>query len=153
MTRRPAALAAGVLLALLLSVAQARAQVPPLPRFIARVAALWAAQDAEGIVALATPGDDIMLDVGQGQQGTASARQAAVALRALFDARATTALQVGRVTVADGAPLSGFGELRWETRAEGIASARRATVFIAAAWDGRAWRIRQIRVLGLGGAG
>lgn len=143
-----------LLLPLLLAVALvpprgAAAQEPaPIAAFVAEVARLWAADDAEGLVALAPPGGRILLDLGGEGAGEVQPRNAAAALRRLFAERETTGVRSARATVSGGSPVRGFGELAWTSRARGVREAQQATVYVGAVWEGGAWRIRELRVLG-----
>jgi hypothetical protein len=127
--------------------AQGRAPAP-LQAFVAQVARLWAAGDADGLVAL-VPGDGrIVLDVGEGSAGPVQPRQAAAALRSVFSSHTTVSVRGERSTVSGGEPVSGFGELRWVSRSRGVTTPDSRAVFVGVVWDGRAWRVRELRILG-----
>jgi len=136
-----------VALALALGLPARAAAQSPLQVFVADVARLWAAGDADALVALAPADGRIVLDVGEGSAGPVGRRQAAAALRDVFGGRTTLAVRAERATVSGGDPVSGFGELRWESRPRGVTTAERGVVFVGVVWDGRAWRIRELRIL------
>ncbi|HET6230041.1 MAG TPA: hypothetical protein VFE05_08230 [Longimicrobiaceae bacterium] len=146
----------GLLLAALLlafagvpRIAAAQGSQPvPLEAFVAGVARLWAAGDADALVRLAPADGRIMLDLGDAGAGPVQERQAAAALRALFDDRATVSVRAERVTVSGGQPLAGFGELRWVSRPKGVTVAKSSVIYVGVVWDGRAWHIRELRILG-----
>jgi hypothetical protein len=148
--KRPGPLLAVLALAVLRPV-EARAQTgapAPLQAFVAGVARLWAAGDAEGIVALAPADGRIVLDVGEGSAGPVQPRQAAAALRSVFSSHTTVSVRAERSTVSGGEPVSGFGELRWVSRSRGVTTASSRAVFVGVVWNGRAWRVRELRILG-----
>lgn len=140
-----------LLLALLAAAAAppaARAQEPaPLTPFVAEVARLWAAADADGLVALAAPGGRILLDLGGGGAGEVQPRNAAAALRRLFAGLETEGVRSSRATLSGGSPVRGFGELGWRWRPRGVDEPRQSTVYVGAEWHAGAWRIREIRVI------
>ncbi|MDB4947413.1 MAG: hypothetical protein JWM27_62 [Gemmatimonadetes bacterium] len=141
-----------VLLALFILVGGGRAAVAqaspaPLQAFVADVARLWAAGDADALVDLAPADGRIVLDVGGGSAGPVGQRQAAAALRAVFGGRTTVSVRAERSTVSGGSPVSGFGELRWDSRLRGVSTAHASVVFVGVVWDGRAWRVRELRIL------
>jgi hypothetical protein len=141
------------LLALLLLLAPAalHAQDAPgaarLEGFVARVARLWQAGDAAALAALAPSGGRMVLELPGEGAGPVQERHAAAALRALFAERESVAARAGRVTVAGGDPLQGFGEIAWRSRPRGVSTPRASTVYVGAVWDGSEWRIRELRVL------
>jgi hypothetical protein len=138
-----------LLLALLLLAPRAgRAQEPaPIAEFVAAVAGLWAAGDAEGLVGLAPSGGRILLDLGGASAGEVQPRNAAAALRRLFADRETTSVRSARATISGGTPLRGFGELAWASRARGVRDSELATVYVGTVFERGSWRIRELRVL------
>jgi hypothetical protein len=143
-----------IVLALLLALcgllparAAAQGEPAPLQVFVADVARLWAAGDADGIVALAPADGRITLDVGEGGSGPVQRRQAAAALRDVFGGRTQVSVRAERATVSGGNPIRGFGELRWESRPRGVTTTQREVVFVGVVWEGRAWRVRELRIL------
>lgn len=139
------------LLLLLAAPATLGAQEPSgearLEGFIARVARLWGSGDAAALAALAPPGGRMVLEVPGEGAGPVQERHAAAALRALFAERESVAARPGRVTVAGGDPLQGFGEIAWQSRPRGVSRPRASTVYVGAVWQGGEWRIRELRVL------
>ncbi|HEV2150571.1 MAG TPA: hypothetical protein VGR37_24440 [Longimicrobiaceae bacterium] len=139
------------LLLLLAAPATLQAQEKPvaagLESFIARVARLWEAEDAAALAALAPSTGRMVLEVPGEGTGPVQERHAAAALRALFAERQSVAARPGRVTVAGGDPLQGFGEIAWRSRSRGVSAPRASTVYVGAVLDGGEWRIRELRVL------
>lgn len=137
------------LLAVLLWPRAAAAQQPPAPlqNFIASVARLWADGNAEAIVELAAPDGRILLDLAGEGPGEVQERNAAAALRRLFNDRETVTTRTTQVAISGGTPLRGFGELTWVARPRGVTDTQASVVYVGAVWDGRAWRLRELRVL------
>ena len=136
------------LLAALAAPPPAAAQEPaPLAEFVAAVARLWAAGDADGLVGLAPSGGRILLDLGGDAPGEVQPRNAGAALRRLFAERETVSVRPARATVSGGSPLRGFGELSWTSRSRGVREAHSATVYVGTVHEDGAWRIRELRVL------
>lgn len=132
---------------LLLPAGGAHAQAAPLEPFVERVARLWAAGDAAGLVELAPADGRILLDLGEGTSGAVHERHAAAALRQLFSGRRTEAVRATRVRLAGGQPPGGFGELTWVSLPEGVTVPVRATVYVGAVWEAGGWRVREMRIL------
>jgi hypothetical protein len=131
-----------------LSPVRAAAQEEPrLAEFVAAVARLWGAGDAEGLVALAPAGGRILLDLGEGSASEVRPRNAAAALRRLFGERETVGVRPTRATVSGGAPLRGFGELSWSARPRGVTDVQASTVFLGVVREEGGWRIRELRLL------
>lgn len=126
--------------------AQGRSGPAPLEGFVARVARLWAAEDADGLAALAGDDGRMVLEVGTARGGMRE-RHAAAALRALFAERESVGTTLLRSAVSGGNPPRGFGELAWTSRARGTTAPRAARVYVGAAWEGGSWRIRELRLL------
>jgi hypothetical protein len=127
--------------------AAAQGRPAPLEGFVASVARMWGAGDANGLAALA-PGDDRMvLDLGDGQADAAEARHVAAALRELFRNRTNLSVRPSQVNIAGGQPLRGFGELSWTSRPRGVTDSETSTVYIGAVWENSGWKIRELRVL------
>ena len=125
--------------------AQQRASVP-LEDFVQQVAWLWNMGDVAALVDLLPLRDRIVLDTGSGTE-TVQPRHAAAALRALFDARESSAARAVRITLAGGDPPRGFGELAWSFRTRGAPTSQTRSVFVGAVWQGDAWRINEVRVM------
>lgn len=144
--RRALAALVGLMMALLAPRA-ASAQAAPLEGFVASIARMWSAGDANAITELAPADGRISLDLGTGQAGAAEARHAAAALRELFRDRATLNVRPSQVKIAGGQPLRGFGELSWTSRPRGVTDSETSTVYIGAVWESGGWKIRELRVL------
>lgn len=119
----------------------------PLAEFVATVSRLWAAGQADDIVALA-PGDGrILLDLAGDGPGEVQPRNAAAALRRLFSERQNVSVRASRVTISGGTPLRGFGELTWIAIPKGVTDTLSSVVYVGAVWEDGRWRIRELRVL------
>jgi hypothetical protein len=141
-----------ILLALLLALLvprglAAQQDASPLASFVATVSRLWAAGDADEIVALAPPDGRILLDLAGDGPGEVQPRNAAAALRRLFGERENVSVRASRVTISGGTPLRGFGELAWIARPRGVTDTLSSVVYVGAVWEDGAWRIRELRVL------
>ncbi|HEX2190684.1 MAG TPA: hypothetical protein VHG51_17370 [Longimicrobiaceae bacterium] len=138
-------------LALLAAPAPLRAQAgggeARLEGFIARVARLWEAEDAQALAALAPAGGRMVLEVGGEGAGPVQERHAAAALRSLFADRESVSVRPSRVTVAGGEPVQGFGEIAWISRSRGVSTPRSSIVYVGVVREGDGWRIRELRVL------
>ncbi|HEU0015063.1 MAG TPA: hypothetical protein VFQ45_15345 [Longimicrobium sp.] len=123
------------------------AQEPaPLQNFIASVARLWAAGDAEELAELAADGS-IILDLGGDGPGSVQPRNAAAALRRLFGDRDNVSVRPRQVTLSGGTPVRGFGELTWVSRPRGVTESLTSVVYVGAVWERGAWRLRELRLL------
>ena len=140
-----------ILLALLLALlprgAAAQQDASSLSSFVATVSRLWAAGDADEIVALAPEDGRILLDLAGEGPGEVQPRNAAAALRRLFADRENVTVRASRVTISGGTPLRGFGELTWIARPRGVTDTQSSVVYVGAVWEGNAWRLRELRVL------
>jgi hypothetical protein len=144
-TKRIVPIALALLLALLAPRGVAAQQ--ELAPFVANMARLWAAGDADAIVQLAPPDGRIRLDlIGEGP-GEVQPRNAAAALRRLFGERENVSVRATRVTISGGTPLRGFGELSWIARPRGVSDTLSSVVYVGAVWEDGAWRIHELRVL------
>jgi hypothetical protein len=141
-----------LLVALLLSLLApgrlaAQQDASSLAGFVANVSRMWAAGDADDIVALAPEDGRILLDLAGEGPGEVQPRNAAAALRRLFGERENVSVRASRVTVSGGAPLRGFGELTWIAKPRGVTDTLSSVVYIGAVWEDGAWHIRELRVL------
>ena len=141
-----------ILLALLLSAlaprgVAAQQDASPLASFVASVSRLWAAGDADEIVALAPDDGRILLDLAGDGPGEVQPRNAAAALRRLFAERENVSVRASRVTISGGTPLRGFGELTWIARPRSGTETLTSVVYVGAVWEDEGWRIRELRVL------
>lgn len=118
----------------------------PLEDFVQQVAWLWNMGDVAALVDLLPLRDRLVLDTGSGTESV-QPRHAAAALRALFDARESSAARAVRVTLAGGDPPRGFGELSWSFRSRGAPTSQTRSVFVGAVWQRDGWRINELRVM------
>jgi hypothetical protein len=142
-----------VALALLLAVlaprglAAQQGSASSLSGFVATVARLWAAGDADALVELAPDDARILLDLAGEGPGEVQPRNAAAALRRLFADRETVTVRPTGATVSGGTPLRGFGELTWVARPNGVSETLSSVVYVGGVWEDGGWRIRELRVL------
>jgi hypothetical protein len=128
--------------------ALAAQQAPaPLENFVAAFARLWAAGNADAIVALAPRDGRITLDLAGDGPGEVQERHASAALRDLFGARENVSVRQRQVTISGGTPLRGFGELTWLARPRGVSDTLSSIVYVGAVWEDGAWRLSELRVL------
>lgn len=118
-----------------------------LSAFVASVARLWAAGQADALVELAPADGRILLDLAGEGPGEVQPRNAAAALRRLFADRETVTVRPTAATVSGGTPLRGFGELTWVARPRGVSETLSSVVYVGGVWEDGAWRIRELRVL------
>src|SRR5690606_35476238 len=124
----------------------AHAQESALESTIARFAASWDRGDAETIASfVASAGVSPELD--DGPAGPLGSRQAAAALRRMFEGHETVSVRPGTVRIVGGAPQRAYGQLDWRVRARGTTVTERRTVFIALVREPAGWRITHIRLL------
>jgi hypothetical protein len=134
------------LLFLLAGNTPAAAQGGELLRALERVTQAWARGDADALAAQAAR-SGLSLEVDGRQVGPLGSRQAAAALRRVFDERETVGLRPGQADIAVGSPQRAFVELAWFTRARGTTIPERATVFVALVREDGGWRVTEIRLL------
>jgi ketosteroid isomerase-like protein len=118
----------------------------PLDQALARVAAAWHAGDAARIAALGARAG-ISLDVDGSFVGPLGSRQAAAALRRLFDQHESTAARATMTRTVGGDPPRAFGEIAWTSRSRGTSIPEQAKLFVAFVREGDSWRITEIRLL------
>ncbi len=132
------------MLALLTPAAPARAQ--GLEETMARVASMWERGDVRGLTGQAAA-SGFALELDARASGPVGSRQAAAALRRLFEDRETVSVRPGVAKVVGGEPTRAFGELQWITRPRGTTIPERRTVFVALVREGQGWRVTEIRVM------
>ena len=86
----------------------------------------------------------VSLDV-EGRIGLLPGRQAASALRRLFDQRETLSVAVSMSKEVDGSPRRALAELTWINRERGTTIPERWTIFVALELEREQWRITEIR--------
>ncbi len=111
-----------------------------------QIVAMWEAGDAAGVADLAA-GDGLSLELDGRPVGPLPARQAAAALRRLFEQRETLGVEAGMRGQMTGDPTHGFGEFDWVARLPGTTIPEHNTIFLALRRDADRWRITEIRVL------
>ncbi|NLG63226.1 MAG: hypothetical protein GX539_13390 [Candidatus Cloacimonetes bacterium] len=133
------------LVALLLVAAPAHAQ-QDLDTAMQRVARMWERGDVRGITQSAASAG-FALELESGRSGPVASRQAAAALRRLFEDQQTVSVKPGVARVSGGRPQRAFGELEWITRPRGTTIPERRTVFVALVREEQGWRVTEIRVM------
>lgn len=132
------------LLGLLLVAVPAHAQ--DLDAAMQRVARMWERSDVRGLTASASS-SGFSLEFDSNRSGPVASRQAAAALRRLFEDQQTVSVKPGVTRVVGGRPQRAFGELEWITRPRGTTIPERRTVFVALVREDQGWRITEIRVM------
>lgn len=110
------------------------------------VATLWRYGDAVGLAAHGAEAG-VHLEVQGESMGSLEGRRAAAALRQLFGAQETVAVQMGTVSRVVGVEDRAFGELIWIVRTPGAPVTEVHKIFMALEREQDAWRITQIRIL------
>lgn len=117
-----------------------------LERVLERLGTAWARGDADALVAQASA-EGMSLELEGGATGPLARRQAAAALRRLFDGGDTEGVRAGMAHVVGGTPARAFGEIAWVFRPDGTSQPERRRVFVALVEEDGAWRVTQIRLL------
>jgi hypothetical protein len=89
----------------------------------------------------------LSLDVEGRRTGPLAERQAASALRRLFDDRETIAINPGIAKELDGEPRRAFAELTWITRARGTTIPESSTLVFTLELEKGRWRVTEIRLI------
>ena len=131
---------------LLIACAAPAAHAQNLEDTMARVAAMWARSDVRGLTQSAAR-SGFALELDANSSGPVGSRQAAAALRRLFEDSETVTVRPGLARVVGGEPTRAFGELEWITRPRGTTIPERRTIFIALVREGRGWRVTEIRIM------
>lgn len=109
------------------------------------VAAAWSDENADGVAAI-TARSGVMLELENGPVGPLGPRQAAAALRRIFDGRATVSIRVVSARVVGDGSGRGFGEMEWTVRTVGTRIPETVRVFVAFLMEDSGWRVNQVRV-------
>ncbi|HKJ93826.1 MAG TPA: hypothetical protein VJ957_11725 [Longimicrobiales bacterium] len=117
-----------------------------LDRAMSRLVRQWAEGDAAGLAARASSGG-LSIELDGRPSGPLHTRQAAAALRRLFDQRETMSISRGMSGEVAGDASSAFIEFDWVVRMRGTTIPEHVTVFIALKRQDVAWRVTEIRVL------
>lgn len=133
------------LVALLLLAAPTHAQ-QDLDAAMQRVAKMWERGDVRGLTASAAA-SGFALEFDAGRSRPVTSRQAAAALRRLFEDQETVSVKPGVTRMVGGRPQRAFGELEWITRPRGTTIPERRTVFVAFVREDQGWRVTEIRVM------
>jgi hypothetical protein len=112
---------------------------------VRRIVRAWERADVGTIGAIADR-NGLSLDIGGQNVGPLQPRQAAAALRRLFDERETISVRAGMHKIVGGQPSRAFFEITWTTRTRGTSIPQRSTIFFAFVLDDE-WRITEIRLI------
>jgi hypothetical protein len=121
------------------------AQAQGLEQTIKQMASFWARGDVRALVDHASS-SGFSLELGDEPVGPVAARQAAAALKRLFEDRETVAVIPGVTRAVGGEPERAFGEFQWVTRPRGTTIPEHRIVFVAFVLEPEGWRVTQIRV-------
>jgi len=111
-----------------------------------RLATAWARGDFSEIgTRTARSGLSIALD--GDRTGPFGERQAAAALKRLFEDRETLSARPGKGGITEGDPRRAFVEISWVSRTRGSRIEERTTVVLALVEEGNEWRITEIRLM------
>lgn len=130
------------LLVLLALPSAARAQ--ELKPLVDRLTRAWTKADASAIASFVSQ-NGVTLDIGVSRVGPIPARQAAAALRKLFESCETVGARAGMARPVGGSSDRAFVEISWTTRARGTTVPERSTVYFGLALEGTRWRVTEIR--------
>jgi hypothetical protein len=111
-----------------------------------RLVRQWAEGNAAGLAALAST-DGLSIELEGRPLGPLHARQAAAALRRLFDQRETLSIYRGMSGQVAGDANSAFVEFDWIVRLQGTTIPEHVTVFVALKREDKNWRVTEIRIL------
>jgi hypothetical protein len=118
----------------------------PLEPTTRRLAQAWQRGDHGSIGSLAVR-SGLSLDVDGQKVGPLQARQAAMALRRVFEQRETVSASIGRAREVEGDPRRAFVEIAWVTKARGTTIPEKAQVFLGLVLTNDGWRITEIRLI------
>jgi hypothetical protein len=111
-----------------------------------RIASAWARGDF-ATIARHISQQGVSIDIDGATSGPLGARQAAAALRRIFEGRETISANPAMARVASGAPARAFTEIAWINRMHGTTIPERSTIFIGYVREDGQWRITQIRLM------
>lgn len=114
---------------------------------VASIARSWQRGDAGGVVAQVAE-EGVRLQLPGGGSSPLSQRRAAAVLRRLLGDGDGASASAGMVGVVEGSPPRGFGELVWESRADGTPGPQRRVVYLGFTMEDGRWRLTEIRLLG-----
>jgi hypothetical protein len=135
-----------IALAVTILAAGAPVRSQPLESVTNRIARAWERGDASSIGSFAAR-NGLSLDTGGQKVGPLQARQAAMALKSVFERVETVSADVGQAHEVEGDPRRAFVEITWVTKARGTSIPERTKVFFGLIIDGDSWRITEIRLI------
>lgn len=133
-------------LAVVFLAAGAPLRAQPLDPVTRRIAQAWERGDVSSIGRFAAR-DGLSLDTGGQKVGPLQARQAAMALKSVFERVETVSAEIGQAREVEGNPRRAFVEITWITKARGTTIPERTQVFFGLVVDGDSWRITEIRLI------
>lgn len=89
----------------------------------------------------------LSLDIEGRRIGPFASRQAATAIRRLFEDRETIQASLNMAREVSGEPRRAFAELTWVTRARGTTIPQRSTIVLTLQLERDRWRITEIRLV------
>ncbi|MGH7502273.1 MAG: hypothetical protein ACREL7_11005 [Longimicrobiales bacterium] len=122
------------------------ASAQPLDPATRRIAQAWQRGDVNSIGSFAAR-SGLSLDVGGQKIGPLHARQAAMALKRVFERVETVSASIGQAHEVEGDPRRAFVEITWVTKAPGTSIPESSQVFFGLVLDGDTWRITEIRLI------
>jgi hypothetical protein len=112
-----------------------------------RIASAWQRADV-GVLGAQTAKAGLSIDLAGERVGPyGSGRQAAAALKRLFEDRETVSISVATAKETGGEPRRGYVELNWVTRTRGSRIPEHSVVVVAMEVDRDQWRITEIRLM------
>lgn len=110
------------------------------------LATLWTRGDAAGLAAHGAE-DGLDLEVHGETMSSLAGRRAAAALRQLFGAQETVAVEAGSAGRVVGVEDRAFGEFIWVVKMPGGGVPEYNRIFVALVREDNEWRVSQIRIL------
>jgi hypothetical protein len=111
-----------------------------------RLASAWARGDFSEIGTRAAR-SGLSIAVDGDKTGPFNERQAAAALKRVFEDRETLSARRGKDGVIDGDPRRAFIEISWTTRSRGSRIEEQTTVVLQLVEESNNWRITEIRLM------
>jgi len=111
-----------------------------------RVAALWGAGNADGLLGLLSS-DGVRVTLGRSAHSNVSPRQAVAAVKDFISGHRSENSRVTRVQEVGGSPARGFAEVLWNTYAQDTSEPLSMTLYLGFVQEGGNWRVSEIRLL------
>lgn len=124
----------------------ANAHAQDLRPTVSRLSSAWSRGDFSAIgTRAARSGLSIAMD--GDKTGPFNERQAAAALKRVFEDRETLSARPGKDGIIDGEPRRAYLEISWVTRSKGSRVQEKTTVLLQLVEEGSDWRITEIRLM------